>query len=81
MDSGGGGEDKEQEFVRKNIEPDEFATDTIAERPNDYLLVWADEFNYTGTPDASKWNYEVGNGEVLRKLCKGITLRPKCLSV
>lgn len=25
--------------------------------------------------------YEVGNGEVLKKLCKTITLRPKCISI
>ena len=24
-------------------------------------LVWADEFNYTGLPDSSKWGYETGN--------------------
>src|SRR6266480_2759035 len=23
-------------------------------------LVWGDEFNYTGLPDSSKWNYDVG---------------------
>ncbi|HET7117849.1 MAG TPA: family 16 glycosylhydrolase, partial [Hanamia sp.] len=23
-------------------------------------LVWSDEFNYTGLPDSTKWNYEVG---------------------
>ena len=23
-------------------------------------LVWSDEFNYTGLPDSSKWNYDVG---------------------
>ncbi len=23
-------------------------------------LVWSDEFNYTGLPDSSKWNYETG---------------------
>ncbi len=23
-------------------------------------LVWADEFNYTGLPDSSKWNYDLG---------------------
>lgn len=23
-------------------------------------LVWADEFNYTGLPDSSKWNYDIG---------------------
>lgn len=25
--------------------------------------------------------YEIGNGEVLKKLCKAITLRPKCISI
>ena len=25
-----------------------------------YVLVWSDEFNYTGEPDSTKWNYEVG---------------------
>ena len=25
-----------------------------------YKLVWSDEFNYTGLPDATKWNYDVG---------------------
>jgi beta-glucanase (GH16 family) len=25
-----------------------------------WKLVWADEFNYTGPPDTSKWNYDVG---------------------
>lgn len=23
-------------------------------------LVWSDEFNYSGLPDSSKWNYDVG---------------------
>jgi len=23
-------------------------------------LVWSEEFNYTGLPDATKWNYDVG---------------------
>jgi beta-glucanase (GH16 family) len=26
----------------------------------DYKLVWSDEFNYTGLPDSSKWNYDIG---------------------
>ncbi len=26
-------------------------------------LVWSDEFNYNGLPDASKWNYDVGTGD------------------
>lgn len=27
---------------------------------NGWKLVWKDEFNYTGLPDSSKWNYDVG---------------------
>ncbi len=23
-------------------------------------LVWSDEFNYTGLPDSTKWNYDIG---------------------
>ncbi|MDP2112533.1 MAG: glycoside hydrolase family 16 protein [Bacteroidota bacterium] len=30
--------------------------------PDDYQLVWSDEFNYNGLPDASKWSYDVGGG-------------------
>ncbi|MDP2887726.1 MAG: glycoside hydrolase family 16 protein [Bacteroidota bacterium] len=30
--------------------------------PDDYQLVWSDEFNYDGLPDASKWSYDVGGG-------------------
>jgi len=26
----------------------------------EWKLVWADEFNYTGLPDSAKWTYEVG---------------------
>ncbi len=25
-------------------------------------LVWSDEFNYTGSPDSSRWNYDLGDG-------------------
>jgi beta-glucanase (GH16 family) len=25
-------------------------------------LVWSDEFNYTGSPDSSKWSFDMGNG-------------------
>jgi beta-glucanase (GH16 family) len=28
--------------------------------PQQEKLVWSDEFNYTGLPDESKWNYDVG---------------------
>lgn len=27
---------------------------------NEYSLVWSDEFNYSGLPDATKWSYNVG---------------------
>ncbi|MCF8380809.1 MAG: family 16 glycosylhydrolase [Bacteroidales bacterium] len=27
-----------------------------------YELIWADEFNYTGLPDETKWKYDVGGG-------------------
>lgn len=26
-------------------------------------LVWSDEFNYTGSPESSKWNYNIGRGD------------------
>jgi beta-glucanase (GH16 family) len=26
-------------------------------------LVWSDEFNYTGSPDESKWGYNIGRGD------------------
>jgi beta-glucanase (GH16 family) len=34
-----------------------------ADDPNyDPNLVWSEEFNYTGLPDPSKWNFETGGG-------------------
>ncbi|MEI7811066.1 MAG: family 16 glycosylhydrolase [Ignavibacteria bacterium] len=29
--------------------------------PKGWVQVWADEFNYTGLPDSTKWGYDVGN--------------------
>ena len=29
-------------------------------RPGPWRLVWSDEFDYTGLPDATKWGYDVG---------------------
>jgi hypothetical protein len=26
-------------------------------------LVWADEFTIDGTPDSSKWNFDIGTGQ------------------
>src|SRR5258708_2160764 len=28
--------------------------------PTHWQQVWNDEFNYTGLPDSTKWNYDVG---------------------
>ena len=36
-------------------------SELIAQTPGaDWRLVWADEFNYNGLPDSSKWSYDVG---------------------
>jgi beta-glucanase (GH16 family) len=29
-------------------------------KKTDWKLVWSDEFNYTGLPDSTKWNYDIG---------------------
>jgi len=29
---------------------------------NQRNLIWSDEFNYTGQPDTTKWNYDLGDG-------------------
>ncbi len=35
-------------------------SDVQAQKPEEYKLVWADEFDKEGMPDSSKWNYEKG---------------------
>ncbi len=35
----------------------------FAQTKNKLKLVWADEFNYTGLPDSTKWGYDVGTGD------------------
>jgi len=32
------------------------------QKKNGNKLVWADEFNTTGTPDSARWNYDMGDG-------------------
>lgn len=32
-----------------------------AQNKKGWKLIWQDEFNYTGLPDATKWGYEVGH--------------------
>lgn len=44
------------------IEPIEYGGDCMTELPDNYILVWADEFNYEGALDTNKWNYDVGTG-------------------
>jgi len=39
---------------------DSNSSHTSARRANDWQLVWADEFNYTGLPDPAKWKYDTG---------------------
>lgn len=34
----------------------------LAQEPNWLVMVWWDEFNYSGAPDTSKWGYDVGAG-------------------
>ncbi len=34
---------------------------TQAQNKKSWKLIWQDEFNYTGLPDSTKWNYEVGH--------------------
>lgn len=36
---------------------------TVLERPTDYRLVWADEFETPGLPDAAKWVYDIGRNK------------------
>lgn len=40
---------------------DEDTSDTTSTN-QEYKLVWSDEFNYEGAPDADKWNFETGAG-------------------
>ena len=34
-----------------------FLSEGVAQK---YTLVWADNFNYTGVPDSTKWSYDIG---------------------
>jgi beta-glucanase (GH16 family) len=43
------------------------STSSYSDKKTKWDLIWSDEFNYTGLPDTSKWNYEEGfvrNGEL-----------------
>lgn len=46
------------------------------ERMDDYRLVWSDEFDYEGSPDPVKWNYDVGNRQWANRELQAYTDRP-----
>ena len=39
-----------------------FHFNCLSQETNWLVMAWWDEFNYTGTPDTSKWGYDVGAG-------------------
>lgn len=47
----------------------------------DYQLVWSDEFNYEGTPDPVKWNYDLGNHQWANRELQAYTNRPDNVTV
>jgi len=46
----------------KFILADEYKDCEFDTLPDDYKIVFCDEFNYTGMLDSTKWTYEIGNG-------------------
>lgn len=38
------------------------ATTSAPPAPGAYTLVWSDEFDYLGSPDSTKWTYDLGDG-------------------
>ncbi|TAH19366.1 MAG: glycoside hydrolase family 16 protein [Cytophagales bacterium] len=45
---------------QSQVQPDTSSNKPTEFRPLEKTLVWSDEFDYTGLPDAKKWNYDVG---------------------
>jgi beta-glucanase (GH16 family) len=39
-----------------------FGCSKRASEQNERNMVWADEFNYSGAPDSTKWGYDLGDG-------------------
>lgn len=46
-----------------------------------YHLVWNDEFDYEGTPDPRKWNFDLGNHQWANNELQAYTNRPDNVSV
>lgn len=51
---------KRQEMIAEEVKDCE--KQSLTGELSDYKIIWSDEFNYTGTPDSSKWSYELGTG-------------------
>jgi beta-glucanase (GH16 family) len=47
-------------FASLGAQSQQIDNTTIISRRGKMQLVWSDEFNYTGLPDPTKWNYDVG---------------------
>jgi beta-glucanase (GH16 family) len=52
----------DEKFERVPMVPEELIDSPVPYLENGYQLVWADEFNYTGLPDSTKWGYDLGVG-------------------
>lgn len=52
----------DEKFERVPMVPEELADSPVPYLEGGYQLVWADEFNYTGLPDSTKWGYDLGVG-------------------
>ena len=48
---------------RKEMVAEELQGINPSTKLDNYHLVWAEEFNYTGMVDSTVWNYEIGNGD------------------
>ena len=60
---GAGGETPATTAVTPPATPNPVADNTTITVPNDYALVWADEFAADGLPDASKWVNDIGRNK------------------
>lgn len=47
----------------------------------DYKLVWEDNFDYEGSPDPDKWNFEVGNHQWPNRELQAYTSKPENIYV
>ena len=55
-------DDHQNEFVRTPMFAEELQNTPVLTLEGGYNLVWADEFDYEGSPDPTKWGYDFGTG-------------------